>query len=200
MIWISLTLGRDNCWKGKFNKLQLIWWELLKDCGPCSCLAACCYEGLLCELTSETCILLVTTSRQLVRFDGERPQPVSSHCPYVMRRLKVRWAVGLVFHDFAPRTRSHSSCICHCLHLPYVNVRLLPTQHLCGRYRIVFSSCICLVLFQTCFGLRSAVVREINHMQLVQWLLSGHLHHTFVKSWILNKYLWVRIAFRSVCG
>ena len=65
LIWISLTLGRDNWWKGQFNKL---YWEPLKDCGPCSCLIVCVYEGLLCEMTSETCFLSATTSRQLVEF------------------------------------------------------------------------------------------------------------------------------------
>jgi hypothetical protein len=61
---ISLAVGRDNWWKGQYNKLCC---EPLKDCGPCSCLVGCVYEGLLCELTLQTCILLATTSRQLVQ-------------------------------------------------------------------------------------------------------------------------------------
>ena len=63
VIWINMTVGRDNCWKVQYNKLC---WEPLKDCGPCSCLVGCVYEGLLCELILQTCILLATISRQLV--------------------------------------------------------------------------------------------------------------------------------------
>ena len=63
VIWISLTVGRDNWWKVQLINLC---WEPPKDCGPCCCLVGCVYEGLLCELISETCILSATTSRQLV--------------------------------------------------------------------------------------------------------------------------------------
>jgi len=78
-----------------------------------------------------------------LHFDGKRPQPVSSLCSYVMRRLAVRFLLRLEFHEFALRTRIHSSSSCPYFHLPHVSVQILSTQHHCGRYRIVLSLLVC---------------------------------------------------------
>ena len=77
--------------------------------------------------------------------DGERPQPESSHCPYAMRRLKLRLTVPLVFHGLALGTRSHFSCIWRCLYWPFLSEQLLPIQHrLCSLQDCIKPSFICL--------------------------------------------------------
>ena len=81
-----------------------------------------------------------------------------SLCLYVMRRLTVRFVLRLELHDFALRTRNHSSSSFPYFHIPHASVQLLSTQQHCGRYRIVLSLLVC--VYSVFFRHDSVFVRQ----------------------------------------